>query len=515
MSAPTLDDAISLIEQKNFDQAEAILVQLRAMNPANARVNYALAVVAIQKNDLISALALLDASTRVATEQPFVYSTFSSVLLRLGDKTAAYKMASKATALAPKSSQSHIALGEVYAEQEKHDLAIQSYETALTYAPENVSLLAILSRHHRKLGDTAKADSLLSEALEKDSQNPDALVEAASVDGWPNQEQIGTTIENLLKDRDRELDEEHWYNLSRAAAHLAEKRGDWASAFAHHNNDRAALNRQYNTQHRDWQVKTIKEAFTQDYFAKRREVSSSSNRPIFVVGMPSSGIQEIEAILARHPNVKTGGEIGYFGALGMRLSEGEDISPNYFRAAVNMGGKDFKKISSGYLKVLEGIDRKAKHIVDVNAFNYQHLWLLALLYPNASFIHAFRSPLDACASTYTAKLPHGHHYNIDQKSLGHHYRTYGDMMDHWSQTLPVSVHHVSYEALINNREEEIGKLLTHVGLAHDAVYIEREMAEHEPVGQNAADKIGFGRDHQEHLAELSETLGPLANVRLS
>lgn len=516
MSAPTLEEAISFIEQKDFNQAEAILVQLRNLDPANARINYTLAIVAIQKNDLIAALALLDTASRVATEQPFVFSTFSSVLLRLGDATAAYKMATRATALAPKSPQGHIALGEVFAEQGKADLAIQSYETALTYAPDNISLLAILSRHHRSLGHVAKADELLNKALQKDPQNPEALVEAARTEGRADAEDIAGRINSLLAERNASLEPEHWYNLSRAAAAIAERIGDWATSFSHHANDRSALHRPYNKGLRDWQVKTCKDVFTPEYFAERRDVALTTDRPIFVLGMPESGCKEIEALLARHPNVRTGGEIGYFSALGMRLAEGEDVSPAYFRHALHLEEKDLKKIGSGYLKALEAVDKKARRIVDTNLFNYQHLWLLALLFPNASFVHAFRSPLDACAAIYTSELGHGHNYMIDQESIGHHYKTYGDLVDHWSQVLPIQMHHVSYEALINNRKEELEKLLTHVGLPHDTAYVEREAAETSiPANVSASARIGFGADNAEHLGPLTEALGPLAKVRLS
>ncbi|MEP5623309.1 MAG: sulfotransferase, partial [Hyphomicrobiales bacterium] len=134
--------------------------------------------------------------------------------------------------------------------------------------------------------------------------------------------------------------------------------------------------------------------------------------------------------------------------------------------------KDFKKVGRRYLKELENADDKAIRIVDKMPHNFEMLWLIALLFPNAKFILMKRNSNDICNSIYTTSFNSWHSYNIDQKTLGQYYNTYEDLIDHWKSVLPIEIFELDYENLIADQEEESRKLLDHIGLDWDPACLE-------------------------------------------
>lgn len=132
-----------------------------------------------------------------------------------------------------------------------------------------------------------------------------------------------------------------------------------------------------------------------------------------------------------------------------------------------MTRQDAQRIGRRYLSHLEDIDKRAHRVIDKMPHNFENLWLLALLFPNASFVHVTRSAEDTCLSIYMTPLPPHHSYNESQASLGRYFNLYRDLMAHWSEVLPVALRHQSYESLVSDNETESRALLAHTGLDWD------------------------------------------------
>jgi hypothetical protein len=45
------------------------------------------------------------------------------------------------------------------------------------------------------------------------------------------------------------------------------------------------------------------------------------------------------------------------------------------------------------------------------------------------------------------------------KSIAHHYQNHMELMDHWKNLFPGSIHNISYEELVENQRENTQKLL--------------------------------------------------------
>jgi hypothetical protein len=72
--------------------------------------------------------------------------------------------------------------------------------------------------------------------------------------------------------------------------------------------------------------------------------------------------------------------------------------------------------------------------------------------------------MPACFGMFKQMLPPDASFTYDLKSLGRYYREYVDYMDHLDAVMPGAILRVSYEALVEDTETEIRRLLDYCGL---------------------------------------------------
>jgi hypothetical protein len=89
-------------------------------------------------------------------------------------------------------------------------------------------------------------------------------------------------------------------------------------------------------------------------------------------------------------------------------------------------------------------------------------------------------------------------------------------MAHWDSVLPGRVLRIDYEAVVENTEEEVRRVLNHCGLEFEPACLEFYKTERtvrtasseqvrQPIYRNAVD---HWRNYEAHLAPLKEFLGP-------
>jgi hypothetical protein len=165
-----------------------------------------------------------------------------------------------------------------------------------------------------------------------------------------------------------------------------------------------------------------------------------------------SGTTLVEQILASHPQVCGAGELPFFAFESQRLSP------------YKLSCGEAQEITKDYLRLLNAYSATTKRVVDKMPSNFERLWLLALLFPKASFIHCRRNPLATCISCFMQPLDHRQFYAGDLGALGRYYRQYHELMDFWRSTLPLRILDVDYEALIQDQEAQSKRLIAHIGL---------------------------------------------------
>src|SRR6202021_271507 len=96
--------------------------------------------------------------------------------------------------------------------------------------------------------------------------------------------------------------------------------------------------------------------------------------------------------------------------------------------------------------------------------NFMFTGLTHLVLPNAKIIDARRHPMGCCFSGFKQQFARGQNFSFSLDDIGRYYRDYVEMMAHIDEVLPGRVHRVFYEAMIDDTENEVRRLLDYCGL---------------------------------------------------
>lgn len=185
--------------------------------------------------------------------------------------------------------------------------------------------------------------------------------------------------------------------------------------------------------------------------------------PIFVLGMPRSGTTLTEQILDCHPAVGAIGESNYFAEKfdGVSRQLGGEF-PHWMNA---VSEDALAALGQEYLDYLRQRCPDARYVVEKTPYNFSYIGVIRAALPGARFIHCDRDPRDSCFSMYQRSFHAGDHlYAYNQLDLARFHHLYADLMDHWHRAYPDDIHRQSYEALVQDLEPGVRRLLDFVGL---------------------------------------------------
>jgi tetratricopeptide (TPR) repeat protein len=185
--------------------------------------------------------------------------------------------------------------------------------------------------------------------------------------------------------------------------------------------------------------------------------------PVFIVGMPRSGLTLIERILAAHSAVHGAGERDDLRRIVAGLAE--PGGPQFPEVVPSLPDAAFAQIAASYLSGLRPLAPRAQRIVDRTPSSFMHVGLIHLALPNARIIHARRDPVETCLSCFSVLFGDEHPYAYELGELGRAYAAYDALMAHWGAVLPDGVMlEVSCEDLVQDPERQVRRLLAHCGL---------------------------------------------------
>ena len=210
-------------------------------------------------------------------------------------------------------------------------------------------------------------------------------------------------------------------------------------------------------------ISTAISVYTRGYFKRYKKLGSSSEEPIFIVGMPRSGTTLIEQMLSSHPDIGAVGEQTYLLAAGDRLvSVTEPPVP-----------ENLVELSEGYLRHIRSASNGEARIIDKLPHNFLLCGLIHLTFPNARIIHCRRNPIDTCLSIYVTSLTVD--FTNSFSDIAFAYREYQRLMEHWRKTLPTNrFFELDYEAIVANPETIQRQLVEFLGLPWNDVVLRHE-----------------------------------------
>lgn len=193
---------------------------------------------------------------------------------------------------------------------------------------------------------------------------------------------------------------------------------------------------------------------------------NSSDKPIFIVGMPRSGTTLVEQIISSHSQVFGAGELFYFQRLVKRYFP--EAEPKKFIDSLNKSLNNYSKIMHDeYLNSIErlNLDKKNKFVTDKNPFNFIFISLIKIVFPKSKIIYCKRNQKDNCLSIFKNFFPMaGIGFAYDENELNRYYLKHCELMDYFISVFGSEIYTVEYEKLINNNKFEVEKLLNFVGL---------------------------------------------------
>ncbi len=318
-----------------------------------------------------------------------------------------------------------------------------------------------------------------------------------------------------------DLGHEDRFHLHFALGKALEDAGDYVASFEHYaegNRLRRAMI-PYSAEENVAHVARSKALFTREFFAAHADQGAAAPDPIFIVGLPRSGSTLLEQILASHSLVEGTMELSDIIALVRQLSgrKRQSDPSRYPEVLATLAADQLRALGEQYLARTR-IQRKtpAPFFIDKMPNNFAHIGFIQLILPHARIIDARRHPLACCFSGFKQHFARGQNFSYSLEEIGRYYRDYVELMAHFDAVLPGRVHRVFYEALVEDTETEVRRLLDYCGLPFEPQCLEfhRNVRAVRTASSEQVRQPIFreGLDHWRHfeawLAPLKSALGP-------
>jgi len=207
-------------------------------------------------------------------------------------------------------------------------------------------------------------------------------------------------------------------------------------------------------------VSALAGMLTSDYAARWAPVEAGErSAPIFLVGFPRSGTTLIDTLLMGHPDLHVLEEVPLLERAAAALGD--------FARLPDLDAVETERLRDLYFEALGPIP--GKRVVDKLPLNLLGVPLIHRLFPDAKLIFAERHPCDVVLSCFTQNFdlnPAMANF-LDLEDAA---RLYDLVLAFWTRAreiLPLDVHTLRYEALVEDKEAEMRALVAFLGLPWD------------------------------------------------
>ncbi|HWE45497.1 MAG TPA: sulfotransferase [Caulobacteraceae bacterium] len=192
----------------------------------------------------------------------------------------------------------------------------------------------------------------------------------------------------------------------------------------------------------------------------------NTDRPMFLIGAPRSGMALMERVLTGCDGVGGGDALNFFRLSTLPLGEHRPSRiDTYAEAAAKAGSPDFwTGFASNYLAFLDERFGFEGRIVDRSLNHTQIVGSIRLAFPKAPVAWVRRDPYDVAWSCFRTPFARGNDWKWTLQNTAVYLHQVDRLHAHWSALLSDDLKTFDYEALVRTPEPVIHALAGHMGV---------------------------------------------------
>ncbi len=467
-----IDGIESLLAENKVEEAELRLDTLLEAYPNNYKVNFFSGHFYEKLNRQGLAYEFFKRSVEINPDSFDAWLKFGHCLFTLAHFEAALIAFERVIKINPQIPDYHVFLGNTFGKLDRKQDALVAYDNALVLEPDHIGALFQKALLYQIWGETDEAKYYFDKVLK---------IKPNTIEVYYQLSQMSETSDNLEQIQEQLTSQINSGCLSPEANSIAyftlgrlfEKNDRYDDAFASYSagNNLISEKNQINFSFYEDLVHQTMEGYSAETFQRLKSASHHSDTPIFILGMMRSGTTLVEQILSRHHDIASAGEILKIAKTAESLIRIKSGAFQYPRDISLLSPSVLSSFADDYIDHLNRFNpEEKKFVTDKLPFNFFHIGLIKILFPNAKVIHCVRHPIDTCLSCYFQRFtePGAQSFSTNLESLAKFYKLYQKLMEYWHSILPGEITDIHYEEIVDNPENTTRKMLSDLNLEFDA-----------------------------------------------
>jgi Tfp pilus assembly protein PilF len=513
-----LKDGLALHAKGRFLEAEARYQAILARNPKHAEANNGMGALSVAAEKLDFAIGFFERAVAAKPNEFRFLNNLGNVFMDLGRTEEGLPYLERALKLQPSSYELNYNIGRAYQKMGIAARGASYLERAVSMRPESAEAAFALAEMLSTMGNNEGAERQYRRAEALGSPVASVLMGISAVRRQTPESNILSEVEDALAGPSvsgpagiSAITQLH-FAAAKTLMDLKDANRAWPHLAAANEGAKPFDMARYVAD-----IDALIALFNPTFMAAHHTFGSSSERPVFIVGMPRSGTSLTEQILSSHSDVVGAGELTYMHTIANRLFYSLSVRELFRDQVRALTPERATALATEYLRKIEFFSTTSARITDKMPHNYHLVGLIALLFSKARIVYCRRDPMDNCFSIYSNALNEFHSYGADLSTLGAYYRQHIRLMEHWTQLLPDRIFEMRYEDLIGDLEGKSRQLVDFAGLPWDPACLqffetERTVATiskwqvRQPLYTTS---IARWKPYEQYLGPLKEALGPL------
>ena len=500
-------------ENGDFEKADKMCRHLLRLVPAEVRTLRLLARIAKRFHQFEVSTSILAQCIETQPANPALGLEYTQSLLANRKHREALEQCEHLIGFAPENIQIYELKAEILYNLGRYFEALEIYRELSNLHEKRALALLPLGKVLKAVGETPEAISCFLEAMDDKRVSPQAFWELANLRTYRFSTDEITAMQALL--RESEITAISKVLIQFALGKALEDEGQFAESFQYYHAANNAYKEiqpfRYSNQNAN-----LKSFFTAEYFSGRNDTGSTSDAPIFVVGLPRSGSTLVEQILTSHSMVDATQELAEIVSISRELNNPmQPGQAQYPQSIANLSASQTRDLAQRYLDYAQTFRQQAPYFVDKAPGNFHHIGLIKTLFPNAKVIDIRRNPMASGWSLYRYFFADSFRFSYDLATIGKYYKDYIELMDHWHTVLPGQVLTINYEELINDFSATVAQILKYCELPFEEACLNfhlNKRAVATPSSEQVRQPIYTGaldhwKNYEEFLTPLKKAIG--------